>query len=93
VSENCCRGELFDIVLANKGLPENDARYFFYQLISGLDFMKSKGIFHRDLKMENLFVDENFNLKIGDFGFATSKEMTQTYWGTKQYMAPEVLLG
>jgi len=52
--------------------------------------MKENNIYHRDLKMENLFLDENFNIKIGDFGFATNREITQTYWGTKQYMAPEI---
>lgn len=40
--------------------------------------------------MENLFLDEYFNLKIGDFGFATTKDMTKTYKGTPQYMAPEI---
>ena len=93
VSENCSRGELFDLVLAAQGVQENDARFFFKQLIDGLAFMKSKGIFHRDLKMENLFVDSNFNLKIGDFGFATDRDVTQTYRGTKQYMAPEIHMG
>ena len=37
----------------------------------GLNYMKDQGVFHKDIKPDNLFVDENFNLKIGDFGFAT----------------------
>ena len=79
VSENCPRGELFDIVMSHQGLSEKEGRFFFNGLIQGLEYMKQKGIYHRDLKMENLFIDENFNLKIGDFGFATDKDITKTY--------------
>lgn len=78
--------------MSHQGLSEKDGRFFFNGLIQGLEYMKQKGIYHRDLKMENLFIDKDFNLKIGDFGFATDKDITKTYRGTKQYMAPEITL-
>ena len=50
---------------------------------------------HRDLKLENILVDENLNLKVADFGFATYKKIgkLQSYRGTKTYMAPEIKEG
>ena len=52
--------------------------------------MKQNKVFHRDLKLDNLFLDENFNVKVGDFGYATSDSVASTYWGTKFYIAPEI---
>ena len=50
---------------------------------------------HRDLKLENILVDENMNLKVADFGFATFKHVNklQSYRGTMTYMAPEIKEG
>ena len=50
---------------------------------------------HRDLKLENILLDENMNLKVADYGFATQKHINklQSYRGTKTYMAPEIKEG
>jgi serine/threonine protein kinase len=63
-------GELFDFVASTGAFPEHVARYYFRQLMEGLDSVHRKGITHRDLKPENLLYDGDFNLKIADFGFA-----------------------
>jgi serine/threonine protein kinase len=57
--------------------------------------MGGKGVVHRDLKLENILVDDNLNLKIADFGFATYKkiEKLKSYRGTMTYMAPEIKEG
>lgn len=89
-------GELFDFVASTGQFSEPVARFYFKQLISGLEYLNNKGLAHRDLKPENLMLDENFNLKIGDFGFATWLEgkhgdgFNKTSLGTKGYMAPEI---
>lgn len=53
------------------GMPQMEAQRFFKQLISGVEYLHSRGIAHRDLKPENLLLDANDNLKISDFGMAT----------------------
>jgi serine/threonine protein kinase len=59
--------------------------------------MHRSGVVHRDLKPQNILFDDNFNIKICDFGFAApsgGKEnmgLCKTALGTKEYMAPEIL--
>lgn len=50
---------------------------------------------HRDIKLENILVDKNMNLKLADFGFAANKNIDQlsTFRGTQSYMAPEIRQG
>ena len=57
--------------------------------------MHEKKAVHRDLKLENILVDDGLNLKIADFGFATYKKISKlsSYRGTKTYMAPEIKEG
>lgn len=50
--------------------PEDLARTYFQEMLSGLEFLHRKGICHRDLKPENLLLDKDFKLKIADFGFS-----------------------
>ena len=60
-----------------------------------LEYLQSKKIAHRDLKLENILVDDELTLKVADFGFATYKKITklQSYRGTMTYMAPEIKEG
>jgi serine/threonine protein kinase len=57
--------------------------------------MHGKGVAHRDLKLENILVDEKMNLKVADFGFATFRNVgkLKSYRGTMTYMAPEIKYG
>lgn len=74
------------------------ARYYFNQLLKGLDHCHLNGVAHRDLKPDNLLLDDQFNLKIADFGFAAPVEgrdgngLLLTKLGTLNYMAPEIHL-
>jgi len=92
-------GELFDLVALGGRLEEKYARFYFKQLVDGLNYLHNAGFVHRDLKPENLMLDSNFNLKIADFGFAapskgkTGDGMLETQLGTASYMAPEIHLG
>jgi serine/threonine protein kinase len=89
-------GELFDYVALTGRFDERIARFYFKQLITGLDYVHQRGVTHRDLKPENVLYDSHFNLKIADFGFAApvaGRDGTgtcKTKLGTESYMAPEI---
>lgn len=90
-------GELFDKIVHQGRLSENEARRYFHQLIDAVDYCHSKGVCHRDLKPENLLLDSQANLKISDFGLSALPQQTRadgllhTTCGTPNYVAPEVL--
>jgi serine/threonine protein kinase len=97
--ELCPNGSLMDMVKRRKGITEPEVRYYSVQIAGAIKYMHSKGIIHRDLKMGNIFLDRNMNVKIGDFGLAalliTGKDMQAirrtTLCGTPNYIAPEIL--
>ncbi|CAD8114527.1 unnamed protein product [Paramecium primaurelia] len=86
------KGELFQYVASSGRFAPEITRYYFKQLLSAMIYMTSKGICHRDLKLENILLDENFNLKVADFGFAKVMETPKqkTNLGTPGYTAPEI---
>ncbi len=63
-------GELYKLVKKTGPLPEQVARAYFRQLLAGLEYLHSAGIVHRDIKTENLLLDDELNLVIADFGSA-----------------------
>ncbi|KAI0777665.1 Pkinase-domain-containing protein [Trametes elegans] len=95
VTELCSGGELFDY-LAEKGrLSEEETRVLFGQLCLAVAYVHEKGIVHRDLKLENVLLDERCRVKLGDFGFTREFErgsLLETFCGTTGYAAPEMLL-
>lgn len=89
-------GELFDYLVARVRMKEKDARRYFRQLVSALDYCHSYQIIHRDLKAENLLMDNNLNAKIADFGFSnqfTVGQQLSTWCGSPPYAAPELFQG
>ena len=64
------------------------------QLLDMLKYLRKQSVAHRDLKLENILIDEYMNLKVTDFGFAAEDEIKKldTFLGTKSYMAPEILM-
>ena len=68
VMELAANGESFDYVEAAGGLEDKYARQLFHQLIEGLSYIHKMNIAHRDLKLENCFLDKDCRMKIADFG-------------------------
>ena len=93
--ELCPNQTLKELVKRRKKLHELEAQYYAYQLISGVKYIHSQKVIHRDLKLGNLFIGRNMELKIGDFGLAAKLdflgEKRRTVCGTPNYIAPEVL--
>ncbi len=96
VSELCAGGELYDYLVEQGLLHEQEARRLFGQLCLAVAYVHDKGIVHRDLKLENVLLDERCNVKLGDFGFTREYEenrLMDTFCGTTGYAAPEMLAG
>ncbi|XP_068947253.1 serine/threonine-protein kinase PLK4 isoform X2 [Petaurus breviceps papuanus] len=95
VLEMCHNGEV-NRFLKNKKQPfsESQARQFMHQIITGMLYLHSHGILHRDLTLSNLLLTRNMNVKIADFGLATQLKMPNekhyTLCGTPNYISPEV---
>jgi serine/threonine protein kinase len=71
------------------------ARFYIAQIISCFEYLHSKNLVYRDLKPENVLVQENGYIKLADFGFLKEvkpHERTYTFCGTPEYIAPEIIL-
>ncbi|KAH8346650.1 hypothetical protein KR084_007487 [Drosophila pseudotakahashii] len=96
VMEYASRGELFDHLVKNGRMRERDARVLFRQLVSAIQYCHSKFVVHRDLKAENLLLDQHMNIKIADFGFGNTFDpnaQLETFCGSPPYAAPELFMG
>jgi len=92
--EKCEHGSLSKYIKYTGGLEEELCRFMFTQLCSAVHFMHSQEYVHLDLKLDNILLDEFYNVKLADLGIALNAKGTSKYiWhvrGTKKYMAPEV---
>ncbi|TKY63620.1 CBL-interacting serine/threonine-protein kinase 14 [Spatholobus suberectus] len=97
VMEFAAGGELLHVVDGEGRLTEDLSRRYFRQLVSAVRHCHSRGVYHRDLKLDNLLVDESMDLKVSDFGLGALRGqirrdgMLHTVCGTPAYVAPEIL--
>ncbi|XP_042989643.1 CBL-interacting serine/threonine-protein kinase 1-like isoform X2 [Carya illinoinensis] len=97
VLEYVTGGELFDRIASKGRLKENVGRKVFQQLIDAVSYCHTKGVFHRDLKLENVLIDARGNIKISDFGLSALPQhlrgdgLLHTTCGSPNYIAPEIL--
>jgi serine/threonine-protein kinase SRK2 len=93
--EYAAGGDMFQHVTNKRGLSEDEARWFFQQLILGLDYCHKMGVVNRDIKLENTLLDGSRRplLKICDFGYSKHEKdsLPKSKVGTPGYTAPEII--
>eukprot|EP00466_Bigelowiella_natans_P020918 jgi/Bigna1/37025/e_gw1.17.15.1 len=93
--ELCHNQSMMEMVRRRKRLTQPEVKTLMWQLILCLHYLHKLNIIHRDLKLSNLFLDRDMNIKLGDFGLTTrlqnEQERKRTICGTPNYIAPEIL--
>ncbi|KAF6198530.1 hypothetical protein GE061_008278 [Apolygus lucorum] len=96
VMEYAAGGELYDYLSKQKVLEESEARRIFRQIAMAVYYCHKHQICHRDLKLENILLDEQGNAKIADFGLSNvfdSNRLLSTFCGSPLYASPEIVKG
>lgn len=95
VLELCKKRSMMELHKRRKTITDYECRFFIYQILRGVKYLHDNHIIHRDLKLGNLFLNDDLCVKIGDFGLATKieydGERKKTLCGTPNYIAPEIL--
>eukprot|EP01114_Cavostelium_apophysatum_P008622 TRINITY_DN2123_c0_g1_i1.p1 TRINITY_DN2123_c0_g1~~TRINITY_DN2123_c0_g1_i1.p1 ORF type:complete len:677 (+),score=141.54 TRINITY_DN2123_c0_g1_i1:144-2174(+) len=96
VLELCPNGDLASSIKKLGRFPEECARFYAAEIISGLEHMHSKGIVHRDLKPDNVLLDPQYHAKLTDFGTSKiigseQRARSESFCGTEAYVSPELL--
>ncbi|CAJ1356374.1 unnamed protein product [Effrenium voratum] len=89
-------GELFDYIVEHGRAEEKDACRFLHQILAGVERVHQTNVVHRDMKPENLLLDERECIKIVDFGLSNTfqdEQLLQTACGSPCYAAPEMIAG
>ncbi|KAF9977807.1 hypothetical protein BGZ75_010209, partial [Mortierella antarctica] len=96
VTEYCPNGELLEALIRDGKCKPSLAKKWFRQICLALQYCHAKKIVHRDLKLENILLDSQDNIKLIDFGFTReceSKKLLESYCGSAAYTAPEIIVG
>lgn len=96
IMEYCANGELFEHVAQSPRLSRPNIRKYFAQLCAAINYLHSRNVAHRDLKLENIYLTEEMNIRLGDFGFSHSTDnssLLKTSCGSVFYASPELIRG
>ena len=88
--------ELFSYVNDKKRLNEAEACHYYQQIISGIEYLEKLKIVHRDIKLENIIIEDNKNVKIIDFGLSNiypKNNILFSSCGSPCYASPEMIMG
>lgn len=90
ILEYCAGGDVHDILAKGVRPSPHEIKKVILELVDVIEYSHNRGVYHRDLKPENIFIDGENNMKLGDWGLATTeKQCTEFDTGSDQYMAPE----
>ena len=82
--------------IQNRPFSLQDVKFYAAQVVVALEFLHSRGILYRDLKLDNILLTSDGNIKLADYGLSkcdmTEEKRTRTFCGTPEFMAPELLL-
>ena len=98
ISEYCSEGDIFKTLIKseNGSFQESYSCKIFQQILSSLEYLHNNNICHRDIKLENILIDEYGDAKLSDFGLSKKyekNELLKTACGSPIYAAPEMLKG
>lgn len=96
VLEYCPGGELFNLISKRKRFTEDQARFYAAQMVLALEHLHSKNVIYRDLKPENVLIDQQGYIRITDFGLSridnNNTNDAKSICGTPEYLAPEIIM-
>jgi len=95
IMELCPNQSLKELIKRRKRITELEAQYYLMQILIATKYIHSQLVIHRDLKLGNLYLSNNLEVKVGDFGLAAQLSAShlrrKTVCGTPNYIAPEIL--
>lgn len=90
----CTGGEIFFHLNKHRLFKEEIARFYFSEILIGLDYLHSKNVVYRDIKPENILIDIDGHIRIADFGLSKiipKRQRSYSFCGSPEYMSPEML--
>ena len=96
ITEFCSGGELFFNLKKITKMSEEHAKYYFMEICLGIESLHNNNVIYRDIKPENILLDNDGHVKIADFGLSKPNmeynDMAYSFCGSPEYMPPEMLL-